>query len=65
MKVRELIAELAKHDPEAEVHYPTNDGWDSTEINEAYASTTQYGIMLPQGPTTVPIVVLASGSEGL
>lgn len=65
MKVRELIAKLQEFDPEAEAHRADSDGsgWTS-EIEEVYAGTTRYGI-LTATPTTVDIVVLSTGTEGL
>ncbi len=69
MTVAELRTELLKFDQQAEVHYPsdTGFGW-SVEINEAYASTATYGLLVPPekgGPTTVKTVVLCTGSEDL
>lgn len=64
MTVRELIEILNGHDQDAEVHYPSTDGWNSNEICEVYTSTATYGVMTPN-PKTVKTVVLATGTEGL
>jgi hypothetical protein len=63
MNVRELIDELQKHNPDAEVHVPYGD-YDSTEADEVYASTKTYGLLLPE-PTVVSTVVIDRSMRGL
>jgi hypothetical protein len=65
MKVKELIEKLQEFDPEAEVHISTDNGWDTRDIHEAYATEIQFGWALRPLPPKTKVVVLFSGSEGL
>lgn len=60
MKVRELIEELQKHDPDAEAHVETENSVvnGTSEAEHVYTSTATYGILLPE-PSVVDIVVIA------
>lgn len=66
MLVREALRRLAKENPDAELHFCTQHdyGFRTTEADEIYADTTQYGL-LTDNPTTVEIVVLDTTSCGL